>query len=386
MVSVGVNGRPLLHAGTGRESFLRNILSRCDRDIRMTVVIPGDSAVLRAGLPQVRFISVPERSSGRVFDRRFTEFLPPETDLVFQPDFSIPFLSGRQRLVFTIQDLSGPEYPDFRGMFTGRFPDRLSSFNMLRDNMLRRRDIHKAWRIIAVSPHIAQMTVEKYGYPGDSIHVVANGISSDFFTPADGSDVAAGLESLGLTPGGYLLYVGGMISRKNVGRLVAAYRALPAKLRMKYPLVLVGRGYWRTRLERLPLNGVVYLDYLSRGMLRTLYQGAAGAVYPSVTAGAGLPVFEAALLGAPVAASSVFASENEAAGFSRLFDPFSVFSIRDALEDLLCYPDRWRMSSAVKDRVRRDFSWSATAAGYMHIFRQGGRHGGMQEAGQSIQV
>ena len=257
---------------------------------------------------------------------------------------------------------------------------------MIRDALLPRRELLQAWRVVAVSGYVAMKISGTFGYPEEAMEIIPNGICSDFSRPDPAALVDAALRPLGLFRDGYLLYVGGMVSGKNVGRLVTAFRALSPRLRQQYPLVLVGRGYWRKRLELLGIPGIVFLDYLSRQTLKALYQGAAGAVYPSISAGSGLPFYEAALLGAPVAASAGFASGNASAAFSRMFDPFSICSIRDALQDLLLCPGRWRMNEADKARVRKEFSWCATADRYMQIFRQGGRNGGMQEAGQSFQV
>lgn len=386
VVTVGVNGRPLLHKGTGRELFLRNILSRCTSDISIVAAVPGDTEALQGEFPAVRFYSAGERISGRVWDRKFTDFLPVSTDIVFQPVFRIPKLSASQRLILSIHDLHSSGHPDFRTLFTGRFPSRLIASGMIRDAVVPRQDLLKAWRVVAISGSIAVKISGKFGFPEEAIEVIANGICSDYFQPDPVSALDVGLHPLGLSRGSYLLYVGGMVSGKNVGRLVTAYRALSPRLRQRYPLVLVGRGYWRKRLERLGIPGVIFLDYLSRRTLKALYQGAAGAVYPSISAGSGLPFYEAALLGAPVAASTGFASGSVSAAFCRMFDPFSICSIRDALQDMLLRPGRWRMSAADKECVRTDFSWSATAERYMQLFRQGGRNGGMQEAGQSFQV
>jgi len=386
VVTVGVNGRLLLHPGTGRERFLRNILKGCARDIRMIVAVPGRTASLREEFPDLELVEVLSGGSGRVWDRRFTQYLPVDVDVIFQPHFCIPATGPGQKLVVTVHDLINLEYLNFRNFFTGRFPYRLLSPGMIRDGLMNRREIQKAWQVVTVSSYVADQISNRLAYPQDSLHIINNGIDPGFLVADAEEAVAARLLEFGLSRGEYLLYVGGMVYRKNVGRLVKAFRTLSPQLQRRYPLVLVGRGYWRKRLEKLPLQGIVFLDSLTNSELKALYQGAAAVVYPSIAEGFGLPVFEAAMLSAPVAASGISAPGTLASGFARLFDPFSSASIRDALQDLLEQPERWKISSEGRERIMREFSWSSAAGKYMDIFRQGGPHGGVQEAGQSFQV
>ena len=119
-------------------------------------------------------------------------------------------------------------------------------------------------------------------------------------------------------PNGYILFIGTLEPRKNVGVLLDAYEELLTRsLSRRSPeggggpeLVLAGKATdaarpWLDRLARPPLAGKVrHLGYVDAADRRALYEGASVLVVPSLDEGFGLPVLEAMTLGVPVVASS----------------------------------------------------------------------------------
>jgi glycosyltransferase involved in cell wall biosynthesis len=110
----------------------------------------------------------------------------------------------------------------------------------------------------------------------------------------------------GLTPDGprydagrpYVLGVGTLEPRKNLGVLVEAWRRLGGEL----ALVLAGDTGWGD-VGELDDPGIVKLGYVSDEELPGLYRGATAFVYPSRIEGFGIPVLEAMACGTPVVAS-----------------------------------------------------------------------------------
>jgi len=104
---------------------------------------------------------------------------------------------------------------------------------------------------------------------------------------------------------GYVLFVGTLEPRKNIGVLLDAYELL-----MDGPeLLLAGKPTesgraWMERIARPPLTGRVrHLGYVDAAHRRALYEGASALVLPSLDEGFGLPILEAMTLGVPVVAS-----------------------------------------------------------------------------------
>lgn len=141
---------------------------------------------------------------------------------------------------------------------------------------------------------------------------------------------------------GHILFVGALAPRKNIGRLLDAYRLLVANPRTNAPpLVLAGpptaqAADWLTAIETPPLKGRVQCTgYVDKATLRTLYEGAALLVLPSLHEGFGLPVVEAMTVGVPVVVSDRGALPEVAGRAGLIVDPLQPSQLAGAIERLL---------------------------------------------------
>ncbi|MGB0100788.1 MAG: glycosyltransferase family 4 protein [Nocardioides sp.] len=115
------------------------------------------------------------------------------------------------------------------------------------------------------------------------------------------------LESFGLTPGGYLLFVGRLVPEKDPELLLNAYRDVPGDL----PLVLVGDSSdtdtYADRLRDLAAQDprVRMVGYRYGSELAALFAGARLFVQPSLLEGLPITLLEAAGYGLPLVASDI---------------------------------------------------------------------------------
>lgn len=130
----------------------------------------------------------------------------------------------------------------------------------------------------------------------------------------------------------YILFVGNIEPRKNVGRLIDAYSMIDTSL----PLVIVGKKAWLYEKEiARNLENVHLLGHVSADDLRYLYGGAYCFVFPSLYEGFGLPPLEAMSSGCPVITSKV-SSLPEVCGDAALYvDPYDINDMSEKIAELL---------------------------------------------------
>lgn len=220
--------------------------------------------------------------------------------------------------------------------------------------------------LLAISHAGAAELGELLGWPAAAFPVLPLAPAPDFgLLPA--AEVARILAPLGLAPGGYLLSVGSLEPRKNLGALLAAHAALPEARRRAFPLVLAGSPGWKNDALAAELGAAEKAGFarrlgrVPRATLAALYNGAALFAYPSLAEGYGLPVVEAMACGAPVLTSNVSALPETAGGAARLADPGDSAALADELEELLASPaERDRLRELGLARVA-GLSWRQTA-------------------------
>lgn len=152
------------------------------------------------------------------------------------------------------------------------------------------------------------------------------------------------LRRFGLADQNYILFVGAIEPKKNVGRLLDAYSSLDTHM----PLVIAGKkGWlWEDELNKAGFIGdekstkkVKFLEYVPVKTLSALYQGAYCFVFPSLYEGFGLPPIEAMTLGCPVITSNVSCLPEVCANAALYVDPYDVSDIKQQLERLLSSPE-----------------------------------------------
>lgn len=204
-------------------------------------------------------------------------------------------------------------------------------------------------RGLAESPHhfvcVSQTTAadvrELLGVPDHRVHAVPSGIELDRFTPRERKPGAP-----------YILFVGNLIPRKNLGRMLEAHS------RLDVDLVLAGADL----MGLPPRPRVRRVGEMNDDALCELYSGAAALAFPSLYEGFGFPILEAMACGCPVVTSDRGSMREIAGDAAVLVDPEDVDSIADGL--------RRAMSGATREagfeRVRR-FSWDEAARATLKV-------------------
>jgi glycosyltransferase involved in cell wall biosynthesis len=212
--------------------------------------------------------------------------------------------------------------------------------------------------IITSSHHVKSLVTERLGVPADRIYVCSPG--------------APRWRTLGQAPNvpsdGYLLFVGTLEPRKNLGALLDAYTAL-LRMRTNLPkLVIAGRSTpasarWLEQIAAAPLAGrVELLGYVTESEREALFAGARALILPSLDEGFGLPVLEAMSAGVPVVVSNRGSLPEVVGTSGMIVDPARPDDIAAALLPLIDDAEvAMRWGAAGLERARA-FNWDSAAA------------------------
>jgi glycosyltransferase involved in cell wall biosynthesis len=236
----------------------------------------------------------------------------------------LPIIVRGARTVTTVHDLIPLRLP------WATLDDKRLTFHLLR------KTLELSDLVVADSECTKKDIVDVFRVKPESVEVVYPALPA--LEPEAPEEVQrARLAGLGLAPGGYMLCVGNIEPRKNIGRLLEVVSRLDAQI----PLVLVGRKawLWKDSLRLMPelcrRRKALHLGYLSRQDLHALYRHARFLVFPSLYEGFGFPALEAMALGCPVIAANT-SSLPEVCGPAALYvDPQSVEDIVEKMGGLL---------------------------------------------------
>lgn len=166
----------------------------------------------------------------------------------------------------------------------------------------------------------------------------------------------------------YILFVGTVQPRKNLGQLIEAF-SIFSRLNPRYKLVIAGSiGWLAEEILRSPHRfdvdeKVVFAGRVSSQELTALYNQASMYVQPSITEGFGLPILEAMASGIPVITSDggALAEINDGAGIVVPIGENFVSQLADAMESVIHNPSlSKKMVLAGKKRVL-ELSWQNAA-------------------------
>jgi glycosyltransferase involved in cell wall biosynthesis len=227
------------------------------------------------------------------------------------------------------------------------------------------RSARRAAALLAISEATAHALNERFPATAGRTVVAPLGVAPTLDAPLDPAEAAT------LPPPGFVLAVGTLEPRKNLPRLVEAYRRLDGELAERHRLVVVGANGWQTgeTLEALRSLGerCTMLGYVSDAALAELYRRCGVFCYPSLGEGFGLPVLEAMAAGAAVLTSDVSSLPEVGGDAVEYADPLDVASIAAGLQRVLSdEAHRAELGRLARERAR-EFSWDGFAERVLEV-------------------
>jgi glycosyltransferase involved in cell wall biosynthesis len=296
-----------------------------------------------------RFPAKWARSVWRRFDQPSIEKLTGPVDLVHGTNFVLPAL-GDARGVVTVHDLSF-----FRD-------DVFPGGERLRD--LVPWSVERAAKVIVPAAAIGAEVVDRFGVDPQKVSVTHEGVAPLFFGASPLADST--LEKMGI-PGRYAVAVGTIEPRKNLPRLLEAWKEV-RRTASDLTLVLAGPKGWGPELPEA--EGVVLSGWVGDETLPGLLAGAEFFCYPSLYEGFGLPPLEAMAAGTPVIAGRYSVAEEVLGDAALLVDPYDVDALTDALRDLALDQGLRKTLSLAGRAKAGGYSWDRTARATIRAYRE----------------
>ncbi len=281
------------------------------------------------------------------------------------PGYVMP-LGWRGPTVVTVYDVLALSHPEWC-----RWSNVVHYRRMLPAS-LRRADI-----VVVPSQTVATEVVEHVAIDPAKVRVVPLGVAGAM-APAGEAALRAARSVLDL-PERYLLWVGNLEPKKNLGGIVAGFAEAAAQI--PHDLVLVGQTGWKCApsLQALRDSPVSHrirrLGYVPAAMLPAVYSGADLLVHWSLYEGAGLTPLEAMACGTPAIVSDGGALPELAGRHARVVPLGDPRALAAAIVEMVS--DRAQHARLREESVRwaRQFTWQEHARRMVTLYEEAARLG-----------
>ncbi len=237
--------------------------------------------------------------------------------------------------------------------------------------------VTRATKVITISENSKKEICEFYDIDEKDVMIAYPGIDQKQFYRQPHTEVNKVKARYGIH-GEYILFVGNIEPRKNLKNLLLAYEQLPAMIREKYSLLLVGARGWLDDeifdiIERLRQSGNHIqqpTQYVNDKHRPALYSGASLFVYPSMYEGFGIPPVEAMACGVPVISSDNSSLPEAVGTAAKMVSADSIDDLSQAIVEVL--EDKKLQKLMIADGFKQvdKFSWDNEAKKLLKLFRE----------------
>ena len=287
-------------------------------------------------------------------------------DLIFNPKFTVPLL-GKAKKVFV---LHGSEWFVIKEQF------------LWYDRIYLKYAVPVYFRfanaIIAVSHAVKRDAVKAMAVSEEKVAAIQNGFDPAVFRVIEDRDRLRRVATTYVLPERFILWVGQIESRKNIGRLLQAFARI--KDRIPHQLVLAGEQRFSfpmaagaardlKLIEDLGLKDRVHFTgWIPHEDLAAVYTLADLFAFPSLHEGFGIPLLEAMACACPILTANTCAPPEVVGEAGFLVDPLSVDDIAAGMLEALTNNSLRETKVAHGLQRVRNFSWEKCASEILALF------------------
>ncbi len=254
------------------------------------------------------------------------------------------------------------------------FPETISKETMEMLNYNLAVTCRRADRIITISEFSKSEIIKYLQVPEDKISIIPCGVDLSIYHPNYTPEEVEKVKKKYGIDSDYILYMGTLEPRKNIERLIEAYKLLQKEAGTLPKLILAGKKGWMyekifNKVEEYRLKEkVIFTDYVESRDVPILMKGALMFVFPSIYEGFGIPPLEAMACGTPVVVSNT-ASLPEVVGEAGYYvDPYSKEEMKNAMQVII--GDKTLQKEMSKNGLyrARSFTWKSSAETLLKIY------------------
>lgn len=359
MALIGFDAQAVQGKQSGLGVFTRNLLASLKREIQKPLELRAYSN------------EVPSDCNVSTLSRlRWENFSLPRlvrkdrVDVLHVPAFA-PAFRKPCRLIVTVHDIAGRLLKNQIGKLSSFYWGKWLPFV-----------VRQADRIIVDSLHTKKDLLEHLRLEEAKIRVVYPSGHESFSADIPNEKILEIKKRLGIRDR-YFLFVGTMEPRKNLGRILDAFKIF-RDVHPEFQLVLAGSQsfahgkYAGLLAERhsLSSDSVIAPGFLAHGELNALYGGATALLFPSLYEGFGIPILEAMASGCPVLTSRITSTPEVAGDAAVLVDPYSIEDLVQGVKTL-AEDESLRAGLCAKGfQQLKKFSWQRTARETIEVYKE----------------
>ena len=360
---IGINGRFLVAKRTGVQRAAYNLVKTLfdiDQENEYVLFTGEDQAEEWRKYPNVTLVTSPLKVGGNLRNHLWEQFVLPrlahkhKIDILHSPANMAPmFYSGAS--VVHIHDLCFVVNPQW---YSYTFH---TAYNLAIPRLAK-----KATRVITNSNNSRNDLLQFYNVDASKVRLIYWAVDQTF-----GAREVNNNEPL--PESDYILYVGSLEPRKNIGNLIEAFERMRSRNPdLKTKLVLIGGESPLFADVRLQIKtyhqDVVFKGFVSDEELRQYYRQAQVVAYPSLYEGFGLPPLEAMASGAPVVTSNTSSLPEVVGNAALMVSPYDCDQLADTLALIVRDPLlRREMRIRGYEQVKK-FNWYRVARNILAVY------------------